>query len=110
MLLSAFKTGNYVGQVYSYTQTVVDNVTTPVYAELPTAVRMNVSTNLLGEIVIYTDTKMQINSKIKSIVDRKNNQIYTNGTWLVVETQPVLNALGFSEGYKYRAQLIDGAI
>jgi|LauGreDrversion4_2_1035121.scaffolds.fasta_scaffold02123_16 hypothetical protein len=110
MLLSAFRTGNYIGQVYSYTQTVVDNVTTPVYAELPTAVRMNVTTNLLGELLIFTDVKMQINTKIKSIVDRKSNQIYTNATWLVIETQPVLNALGFSEGYKYRAELIDGAI
>lgn len=110
MLLSAFRTGNYVGQVYGYTQTVVDNVTTPTYAELPTAVRMNITTNLLGELVIYTDTKIQISSKIKSIVDRKSNQIYTNGTWLITQTQPVLNALGFTEGYKYRAKLIDGAI
>jgi hypothetical protein len=110
MLLSAFRTGNYVGQVYGYTEVTVDNVTTPKYAELPITVRMNVTTNLLGELVIYTNQKIQINSQIKSIVDRKSNQIYTNATWLVTQTQPVLNALGFSEGYKYRAKLIDGAV
>ena len=110
MLLSAFKSGNYVGQVYGYTQTTVNDVITPVYAENPTAVRMQINTNLLGELVVYTNQKIQINSKIKSIVDRSNNQIYQNAVWQVTQTQPVLNSLGFTEGYKYRARLIEGNI
>ena len=106
------KTFPYTGDYYSYTLiTSADGtVTERRYATFPTEVKLSLSVNLLGDLVIDSETKFQINSYLKNIVDRNGEQIYTDGVWEIYQTAPLLSGLGTKEGYRYRARLIDGLI
>jgi hypothetical protein len=102
----------YLGDYYGYTVvTSADGlVSNNVYTTIPTPVTMLLSVNLLGELVIESQTKMQMNGYIKNIVDANNEEIYTNGEWQIIQTAPVLGPMGLKAGYKYRAIIIAGAI
>jgi hypothetical protein len=71
---------------------------------------MSLSINLVGELIITSQTKMQRNAYVKNIVDANNDEIYTNGEWQIVQTAPILGPMGLKDGYKYRAQIISGDI
>lgn len=102
----------YTADYYSYTLiTSADGtVTERRYATIPTEVKLSLSVNLLGDLVIESETKFQINSYLKNVLDRNGEQIYTNGVWEIYQTAPLLSGLGTKEGYRYRARLIDGLI
>jgi len=102
----------YLGDYYGYTVvTSADGtVSNNVYTTVPTPVTMQLSVNLLGELVIESQTKMQMNGYIKNIVDANNDEIYTDGEWKILQTAPLLGPMGLKAGYKYRAQLIAGNI
>lgn len=102
----------YTGDLYGYRQvTSADGaVTENVYNKIPIQVALALSVNLLGELVIESQTKMQINAYIKNIVDANNEEIYTDGEWKIVQTAPLLGPMGLKAGYRYRALIIAGAI
>ncbi len=102
----------YTGDYYSYTLiTSADGtVTTRRYTTIPTQVNLSLSVNLLGELVIDSPTKMQLDGQLKNVVDRNGQAIYDAGEWQIVQTAPILSGLGTKEGYRYRARLIAGAI
>lgn len=102
----------YIGEYYGYTvRTSADGVITEkVYAGIGTQVAMLLSINLLGELIIESQSKMQINSYLKNIVDKNGDEVYMNGEWQIVQTAPVLGPMGLKAGYKYRARLIAGEI
>jgi hypothetical protein len=102
----------YLGDYYGYTVvTSADGtVSNNVYTTVPTPVTMILSVNLLGELVIESKTKMQLNSYLKNIVDANNEEIYTGGQWKITRTAPYLGPMGLKDGYQYRAILIDGQI
>ena len=102
----------FTGDYYSYTLiTSADGtVTERRYTTIPTQVKMSLSINLLGELVIDSETKMQLDGQLKNIVDRNQSAIYEDGEWQIIQTMPVLSGLGTKEGYRYRARLIAGAI
>jgi hypothetical protein len=87
----------YTGDYYSYTiiTSADGTVTERRYTTIPTEVKMALSVNLLGELLIDSQTKMQLNGLIKNIVDKNGELIYQDGT---------------KEGYQYRADLIAGEI
>jgi len=103
---------NYTGEYYSYriVTSADGTVTTRVYTTTPLTVALALSVNLLGDLVIESETKFQINSYLKNIVDRNNEQIYQDGVWEIYQTAPLLSGLGTKEGYKYRARLIAGNV
>lgn len=102
----------YTGDLYGYTQvTSADGlVTENVYVTVPTQVSLALSVNLLGELVIESESKMQINSYVKNIVDANGDEVYTNGEWQIIQTAPLLGPMGLKAGYRYRAIIIAGAI
>lgn len=102
----------YTGNLYGYTVvTSADGTTTEnIYVEVPAKVSMALSVNLLGELVIESESKMQINSYVKNIVDANGDEIYTNGEWQIIQTAPLLGPMGLKAGYRYRAIIIAGAI
>jgi hypothetical protein len=102
----------YAGDYYSYTlRTSADGtITERVYAGVPTQAALALSVNLLGDLVIESESKFQINSYLKNVLDRNGEQIYVDGVWEIYQTAPLLSALGTKEGYRYRARLIDGLI
>jgi hypothetical protein len=102
----------YTGDYYSYTVvTSADGlVSNNVYSEYPVQVKMMLSTNLLGDLLIKSSSKMQLNGHIANIVDKAGEQIYTDGEWNIFQTAPILGSLGLKGGYQYRAKLISGQI
>jgi len=102
----------YTADYYGYTLiTSADGtVTEKRYKTIPTEVKLSLSVNLLGELVIDSPTKMQLDGKLKNVVDRNNEEIYDAGEWQIIQTAPILSGLGTKEGYQYRADLISGEI
>jgi hypothetical protein len=102
----------YTGDLYPYVViTSADgSTTTREYNVVPQIVYMSLTINLLGELVIQSQTKMQLDAYIKNILDRNGEEIYTGGTWQIIQTAPILGPLGIKGGYRYRARLIEGMI
>ena len=102
----------YLGDYYGYTVvTSADGtVTENVYATVPTQVTLELSVNLLGDLVIESQSKMQLNGYIKNIVDANDEEIYTDGEWRIFQTAPVLGPMGLKAGYRYRASIIAGNV
>jgi hypothetical protein len=102
----------FTGELYSYrlVTSADGTVTTKEYDVVPTEVTLSLSVNLLGDLVIESESKMQINAYLENILDRNGEQIYQNGVWEIYQTAPLLSALGTKEGYRYRARIIDGQI
>jgi hypothetical protein len=112
MLTNTTQVYPYSGNLYGYTPvTSADGtVTENVYSIVPTPVKMRLSVNLLGELIIESSTKMQISAYVKNIVDKNGEEIYTGGEWQILQTAPILGPGGLKGGYKYRARLIAGQI
>jgi len=102
----------YTGDLYGYTQvTSADGtVTTDVYTQDPTPVSLALSVNLLGDLVIESESKMQLNAYLENIIDANGEQIYVDGQWQIFQTAPLLGPMGLKAGYRYRARIISGNI
>lgn len=114
MLFNTFRKAKYTyrGDYYGYTVvTSADGlVSNNVYASIPTDIQFALSTTFIGDIVILTDSKLQIKGRITDIRDRNDNPIYVDGEWEIKTTQPIVNAMGIIDGYKYKAKIISGDI
>lgn len=102
----------YTGDLYGYrlVTSADGTVTTREYDVVPTEVQLSLSVNLLGDLVIDSGTKMQLNAYLKNVVDRNGTQIYQDGVWQIIQTAPLLSGIGTVEGYRYRATIIEGNI
>jgi hypothetical protein len=102
----------YTGDLYGYTLvTSADgSVTEKVYDEVPTEVKMALSVSIFGELLIESQSKMQINSILRNILDANNEEIYDGGGWQINQTAPILGPNGLKDGYRYRAVLFEGII
>lgn len=102
----------YRGDYYGYTivTSADQTVTTKVYAQSPTEVSLALSVNLLGDLVIESESKMQLNGYIRNIVDVNDDEIYTDGEWQIFQTAPILGPMGTKAGYRYRANIFAGNI
>lgn len=102
----------YTGDLYGYTQTTSadGSVTENVYDEIPTQVSMRLSVNMLGELVIESQSKMQLNANLSNVIDANGEEIYLGGQWQITRTAPFLGPMGLKDGYQYRASLINGQI
>lgn len=112
MLFNTVKNKNYTVDYRGYTTiTTADGlVTQKVYAVNPTTIRVQISTSFTGDLIILADEKLQLNGYLNNLVDRNNNSVYENATWEITSTQPVVNAVGLVEGYKYKARIISGNV
>lgn len=102
----------YKGDLYGYTQvTSADGtVTENVYTEVPVQVSMALSVNLLGDLVVESPSKMQLNAYLTNVIDANGEEIYVDGQWEIFQTAPLLGPMGLKDGYKYRARIISGNI
>lgn len=112
MKLNTTKQFLYLADYYSYTLiTSADGtVTTRQYVIVPQQVSLALSVNLLGDLIIESQFKMQLDGYLKNVLDRNGDEIYESGVWKIFQTAPLLNGLGVKEGYKYRATIIEGNI
>lgn len=112
MLTSTTKPYPYRGDLYGYILLTSSDgtVTTKDYDTVPTQIFMSLSVNLLGQLLIESPSKMQLNAYLKNIIDKNGEEVYTDGVWEIIQTAPILGPLGIKGGYQYRANLIDGQI
>ncbi len=110
MKSNIIKDFHYTGDYYGYTQTQNSDGTFNRKYYFTRKVKMSLRVNLLGELVIISHDKMQLNSKIKNIVDKIGTQIYSDGEWTITQTAPLLGPLGTKDGYQYRAELTAGNV
>ena len=75
--------------------------------------KMAVSTNTIGELVIYTDQLFQLSALVNDLRNiRTGELIYPIGDakvgamWRITSAQPVLDPWGKAEYYRYRASMI----
>lgn len=65
----------------------------------------------LGSVFIYTRTKLQIDAKLRNILDSQGTLMYdSGGEWIVTMSAPYLGPMGIQDGYKYRLSQIKGNI
>lgn len=102
----------YTGDLYGYTQTTSadGSVTENVYDEVPVQVALSLSVNLLGDLIIESESKMQLNANLSNILDANGEEIYVGGQWQIFQTAPLLGPMGLKAGYRYRARIIAGNI
>jgi hypothetical protein len=102
----------YTGDLYGYKLvTSADGlVTERVYDEIPVQVALALSVNLLGDLVIESESKMQLDAYLQNILDANGEEIYVGGQWQIFQTAPLLGPMGIKAGYKYRARIIAGNI
>ena len=102
----------YTADYYNYTtRTSADGVITEkTYVGVPTKVKLALTVNLFGELAILAETKMQLDSYLKNIVDKNGDEIYEGGVWKIIATAPWLGPFGIKSGYQYRAEIIEGQI
>jgi len=111
MLFNAYKAYNYSGDYYRYTLKADPNnpdFTLEEYSTTPEPFKMNISTSFIGDLIILSDTKLQIKGRIANILDKNGNEVYPGGIWQISQTQPIVNTLGLKTGYKYKAKIISG--
>jgi hypothetical protein len=102
----------YTGDYYGYTVvTSADGtVSERRYVTFPEQVKLSLSVSLIGELLIESESKMQRDGRILNIRDKNGDEIYEGGDWIIVQTAPLLSAIGTKEGYKYRASILAGDI
>lgn len=103
---------HFTGDYYSYIQITSEDgtVTTNQYTTVPAQVKLAVSVNITGDLLIDSESKMQINGYIFNVRDRAGEEIYEGGQWQIVQTQPIIDPLGYKDGYRYRAKIIAGDV
>lgn len=107
----AAKSYPYTANYFGYTTfTNEDGVVVKQYNSTPTSVKLALSVNILGELVIDSESKMQFEGRLVDVVDKNGDEIYIDGEWEIRQTMPILSPLGIKEGYRYRARIIAGAI
>lgn len=114
MLFNTLKKAKYTynADYYGYTtRTSADgSITENVYNTFSTKISLALSTTFIGDIIILTDVKLQNAGHILNITDRNGNPVYVDGEWEIKQTQPVVNAMGIIDGYKYKAKIISGDV
>jgi len=112
MLFNTVKNRNYTVDYIGYTTvTSADGVVTEKrYALVGTPVRVQISTSFTGSLIILADEKLQLDGYLENLVDRNGTAVYDGALWKISSTQPLVNAVGLVEGYKYKATIISGNI
>lgn len=112
MLFNTVKNRNYTVDYKGYTLVTSPDgtVTEKRYAVIPTTVKVQISTSFTGDLIILADNKLQLEGYLNNLVDRNGKIVYEDALWKITSTQPVVNAVGLVEGYKYKAKIISGNI
>lgn len=112
MLFNTVKNRNYTVDYRGYTTvTSADGVVTEKrYDLVGTPIRVQISTSFTGSLILLADEKLQLDGYLENLVDRNGTAVYEGALWKISSTQPVVNAVGLVEGYKYKATILSGNI
>ena len=109
-LFSTVRNRNYTVELQGYREVTSDDgtVTQKIYDVATVTVPVQISTNFSGSLVILANTKFQKDAYLLELKDRNGTEVYQDAVWRISSTQPLVNALGLVEGYKYKAEILTG--
>lgn len=58
---------------------------------------------------VYCNVDLPLFEKLRNVKDTGGRFLFAEGDWLVKQKSPVLNALGYLDGYAYQVFLQDGS-
>lgn len=105
MKLNAAKQYHQTVDYYTFVDTPSGNTTIRTYS-LDSNIKLSVSGNLIGDLVIYSDKQMVLEGQLRNLKDRSGNAAMPNAIWQITQVSPVINGLGLFDGYKYKARLV----
>lgn len=109
MLFNTVNNYRYTVDTYGYTTiTNADGSTSNIYSTNPTVISCALSTSFIGDIIILSKSRLQKAALLRNIQDRQGTLVFENGVWEISQIQPLVNAAGLTEGYKYKAKIIAG--
>ena len=104
---------NFTARYSSFTREV--SPTNPDVSQLvyqnPVTIKCSVVANAVGELTLYTDAMLQNDGGIGLVLNKNNELLYPIGTlagavWRIIEGQPLTDAWGNKNRYRYRCQMI----
>jgi hypothetical protein len=112
MLFSAYKSYPYSAEYYSYTiiTSADGTVSEKRYSVNPEIIKLSLTTSYIGDLILFSKSKMQLEGKLKNVTDKNGIEIYQDGEWQITQTQPMTSPVGLVTGYRYKARLIGGNV
>jgi hypothetical protein len=102
MKLRAYQKYYYTVDVYDYTETTnVNGDIVRQYDYLDTR-NIDITTDNTNKIIIRAELPITKNYQLRNLKDRGGNDVQPGYWWFVSSVEPVINALGFIEGYKMK--------
>lgn len=107
MKLNTTKQYNLSVDYYTFIDTPSGNTTVRTYS-LDSTIKVSTSGNIIGNLIILADEVLLLGGQLKNLVDRAGNQVLPDAVWQITTVQPIVNALGYLDGYKYKAIAVSG--
>jgi len=112
MLFNTVKNRNYTVDCTGYilVTSADGTVTQKEYDVVPINHPVQIATSFVGDLIVLADVKLQVSTLLSNLLDRNGAEVYDNAVWEITQSQPVVNAVGLVEGYKYKAKIITGNV
>jgi hypothetical protein len=107
MKLNTVKQYNLSLDYYTYIDTPSGNTTVRTYT-LDSTIKVSTSGNIIGDLIVHTDEVLLLGGQLKNLLDRSGTAVLAGAVWQITQVQPIINALGLLDGYKYKAKIISG--
>lgn len=102
MKARAFQKYYYTVDVYNYTEaTQQDGTVIRTYNYLDTR-SIDITTDNTNKIIVRAENPIPKNYSLRNLKDRGGNNVQAGYYWFISSVEPVINALGFVEGYKMK--------
>ena len=105
MKLNAAKQHHLTVDYYTFVDTPSGNTVVRTYS-LDSNVKVSVAGNLIGDLVIYSDSLLVLEGQLRNLRDRSGNAAMPDAIWQITQVSPVINGIGLFDGYKYKARLV----
>jgi hypothetical protein len=105
MKINTVKQFYLTADYYSYVDTVSGNTTIRTYS-FDSEIKFKGSINPISEFVFYCDLQLLLAGQLKIAKDRAGTLISPGTIWQITQAQPVINPLGYFDGYKYKAKVV----
>jgi hypothetical protein len=107
MKLNTTKQYNLSVDYYTFIDTPSGNTTVRTYS-LDSNIKVSTSGNIIGNLIILADEVLLLGGRLQNLLDRSGAEILPGAVWQITTVQPVINALGLLDGYKYKATAVSG--
>lgn len=103
MKARAYQKYNYTVNLFDFTeQTDFQGITTRTYSLTETGRKININTDNTNRLIITCETPIELDWGLRTLKDRAGTEIGYGYMWYIKSIEPVINALGYVEGYRMK--------